>query len=371
MTSQERVMVALSGGTPDRVPIWAWGVHPWLGEVRPSIQPAVDAYLAAGDLVHWWSPGAGVFITASDEVSISTESGPSALPDYDERITRYQTPKGELTEVEYVSRMGRPGYRRKYLLESAEDIEKLLSIPYVPPQPDCSGFADLERQFGDRGTLMVSMPADPMYFVNNLIGSERFAIWSIEERGLVDGLIREFARRIREWVVWVLSQGVGPLFGYVGPELCIPPLQSPADFEEWVVDLDRGINALVRDAGGHVLVHCHGRMGPVLEGFVRMNASALHPIEPPPMGDVTLAEAKARVGRDLCIVGNVQEHDIHTMPTTQFRELIARTMREGMPGGAFILSPTATMFGWPELPPLAQANWIAMLEVALDVGVYA
>jgi hypothetical protein len=26
---------------------------------------------------------------------------------------------------------------------------------------------------------MVAIPADPLYFVNNLIGSERFAIWSI------------------------------------------------------------------------------------------------------------------------------------------------------------------------------------------------
>jgi uroporphyrinogen-III decarboxylase len=163
---------------------------------------------------------------------------------------------------------------------------------------------------------------------------------------------------------------VGPLFGYVGPELCIPPLQSPRDFEEWVVGPDAEINDLIRAAGGLSLVHCHGRMGPVLEGFVRMGASALHPIEPPPMGDVTLAEAKARVGRELCIVGNVQEHDIQRMPTAQFRAMVAQTVTEGMAEGGFILSPTATPFGWPEMSRLARENWIAMLEVGLAVGSY-
>jgi len=370
MTPRERILTALSGGAPDRVPIWAWGVHPWLGDVDSSIQPVVDAYLERGDLVHWWSPGAGHFISASDEVKASTDTGPSALPDYDAQATTYVTPGGELTEVHYVSRHGKPGYRKKYLLENEDDIEKLLSIPYVPPQPDCSGFAAVDEEMGDRGTLMVAVPSDPMYFVNNLIGSERFAIWSIEKRELIDGLIREFGRRIREWVEWVIAQGVGPVFGYVGPELCIPPLQSPGDFDEWVVDLDRGINDLIRDAGGHVVVHCHGRMGPVLEGFVRMNASALHPIEPPPMGDVTIVEAKERVGRDLCIIGNIQEHDIWTLSTPQFRKLVEQTMREGMEGGGFILSPTATPFGWPTMSQLARENWLAMLDVGLETGQY-
>ena len=137
---------------------------------------------------------------------------------------------------------------------------------------------------------------------------------------------------------------------------------------EEVKDVRR--NDAIRAAGGIALVHCHGRMGPVLEGFVRMHADALHPIEPPPMGDVTMAEAKRRVGNDLCIVGNVQEHDIWTMPNTQFRALVEETVRAGMVGGRLILSPTATPFGWPTMPDLPRENWIAMLDVALETGQY-
>ncbi len=370
MTSRQRLLTALRGGVPDRVPIWGWGIHPWLGEVHPSIQPVVDAYLERADILHWWGVGSGVFLSASDEVTVRSEQRPSSHPDFREHVTTYTTPRGELTEVNYVSPAGKPGYRRKYLLESDEDVDRLLSIPYVPVQPDCSGFFTLQRELGERGQVMVSGPADPMYAVNNLIGSERFAVWSIEQRGLIDSLIAEFSRRVNAWYAWVIAQGVGPVFGYVGPELCIPPLQSPRDFTEWVVGPDREFITTIRNAGGVALVHCHGRMGPVLEGFVAMGAGALHPIEPPPMGDVTLAEAKRRVGRDLCLVGNIQHHDLCTMPASQFRLLVEQTVATGMEGGGFLLSPTATPFGWPTMTNLERENWLSLLDVGLATGRY-
>jgi len=370
MTGRERLLGALRREPVDRVPVWAWGVHPWLGPVRPGIQPVVDAYLDRGDLLHWWSPGAGTFLSASDQVTVRTEGRDSELPGYREHVVVYETPQGELTEVHYASTEGRPGYCKKHLIGSEADVEALLSVPYVPPRPDCSAFATVNNELGDRGLPIVNLGSDPMYLVNQLTGSELFALWSIEKRSLLDGLIAEFLRREKAWAEWLIEQGVGPLFGYVGPELCIPPLQSPRDFEEWVVGPDREVNDLVRQAGGLVLVHCHGRMGPVLEGFVRMGAHALHPVEPPPMGDVTLTEAKRRVGQDLCLVGNVQEHDIETMPTSQFRAMVEATVRTGMEGGGFILCPTATPFGWPEMSGLARENWIALLDVGLKTGTY-
>ena len=370
MTSRERVLAVLNGDLPDRVPIWCWGVHPWLTGLHLTVQPVVDAYLERGDTLHWWSPGSGVFLTASDAVTVSAQTLPGTRAGFVDHVVTFHTPSGELTEVNYISTEGKPGYRKKHLLESEGDARRLLSIPWVPPRPDCSAFFELDRELGDRGLVMVSTGSDPLYWVNNLIGSEVFAIWSLDNRDLVATLIAEFARRLADWVGWLLSQGVGPLFGYVGPELCIPPLQSPRDFEEWVVGPDAEINGMIRDAGGYPLVHCHGRVGAVLEGFVRMGAAALHPIEPPPMGDVTLPEAKGRVGDDLCIVGNIQHHDICTLPTSQFRELVRRTVAEGKPGGRFILSPTATPFGWPTMTDLQRENWLALLEVGLEEGRY-
>ena len=97
MTSRERILAALRGEIPDRVPVWAWGVHPWLENVHASIQPVVDAYLARADLIHWWSPGAGTFLTASDQVTVQSARGPSPHHGYAEDVHTYTTPAGELT----------------------------------------------------------------------------------------------------------------------------------------------------------------------------------------------------------------------------------------------------------------------------------
>jgi hypothetical protein len=370
MTSRERLEATLRGDATDRVPVWAWGVHPWLGPVDPTIQPVVDAYLERGDLIHWWGPDAGTFLTASKHVTVTTEVRPSVYPAFEDYVATYMTPAGPLTRVTAVSLEGKPSRCTKYLIESEGDVDRLLSVPYVPPRPDCAGLFEVDAALGDRGITAVALPPDPVYFFNDITGSETFALWSVEKRDLIDRVVGVFLERTLDFLEWLVSQRVGPLFFYVGPELCIPPLQSPRDFEEWVVGPDRQMIDLVHAAGGQMFVHCHGRMGPVLEGFVRMGVDMLHPIEPPPMGDVTMVEAKRRVGSDLCIAGNLQEHDIHTMPTDHFRALVEETVQAGMVGGRYILTATATPFGWPTLSDLARENWLAMLDVGLQVGRY-
>ena len=50
MTSRERLLTALRGGTPDRVPVWLWVIDPAMPAPHPSIHPVVDAYLERTDL---------------------------------------------------------------------------------------------------------------------------------------------------------------------------------------------------------------------------------------------------------------------------------------------------------------------------------
>ena len=371
MTSRERLMTAYRNGQPDRVPIRVWGVQPDTKPPHPSYQPICDLSERT-DLVGDWGPAnAGTFGTASEEVTVDHAERPSEIEDHKEVTTLVKTPAGEMRSVYYQPLTpGVPGYQKEYLISSVEDAKKYLSIPYVPPKIDCSGFAAADAAMGDRGVVMCPFGPEPMYHINALIGSELFAIWTVDERELIRELIETTYIRTRDFLKQQLAAGMGPLFGYVGPELCIPPLQSPQDFREFVVEYDRRLIDLIHDAGGICWVHGHGKMGPVLEMFVEMGCDALNPIEPPPMGDVTLAQAKARVGDRMALEGNIQQGDLYRVRPERIEELVRTAIREAGPGGGFVLCPTSSPWQSASVDQTVIDNYTALVEAGLKYGRY-
>jgi hypothetical protein len=160
------------------------------------------------------------------------------------------------------------------------------------------------------------------------------------------------------------------VFGYVGPELCIPPLQSVRDFREFVVDYDRQFINLLHDAGSLVWCHCHGDMAPVIEGFVEMGVDCLNPCEPPPTGRITLAGIRQRVGHRLALEGNIEARDFFMDEPEHIRAKVQAAIRQGAPGGGFILCPTAGFMEWPVCEPKTAANWLAFVQAGIDYGKY-
>jgi hypothetical protein len=371
MTSRERLMTAYRNGQPDRVPIRIWGATPDTETPHPSFQPICDLS-ARTDLVGGWEPGnTGVFGSASEAVSVDHHDRPCDVEGHQEVVTVVKTPAGEMRSVYYKPLLpGVPGYQKEYLISSLEDAKRYLSIPYVQPEIDCSGFAEVDAAMGDRGVVMCPLGPEPMYHINALIGSELFAIWTVEERELIRELIQTTFIRTRDFLKQELAAGVGPLFGYVGPELCIPPLQSPHDFREFVVGYDQQLIDLIHDAGGTCWVHCHGKMSPVIGMFVEMGCDVLNPVEPPPMGDVTLAEATARVGDKMALEGNIQQGDFYRLSPSQMDERVRTAIHEAGPGGGFVLCPTSSPWQSARVDRVVTDNYAAFVEAGLRYGRY-
>jgi uroporphyrinogen-III decarboxylase len=153
-----------------------------------------------------------------------------------------------------------------------------------------------------------------------------------------------------------------------GQEQIVPPLHGPADFRDFNVRYDQPVIDLVHDAGGHMHVHCHGRVKQVLPDFVAMGVDVLHPFEGPPMGDVAPAEAKEVARGKLCLEGNIQ---IHRMYEASPQEVAAETAalieavfddRRGL-----IVSPTAS----PYIRGMGEAcfpQYKAMVDTVLGWG---
>ena len=363
------MLAALKCQSVDRVPVKVWGATPDFKIIHPSFEPILQAALDKTDLVVGWGMPGGTFLSDTDQVTVRTERRPSDVADYDEQIQVYETPAGPLTSVSHVSTIGRPGYVKKHLIETEEDAKRFLSIPYVPVRGDTSGFAEACEKLGDRGIVMAGF-GEPMYSINALMGSETFAFWSVEHRELLHELFSTMYERIRDRIEYQLERGVGPVYGYVGPELCIPPLASPADFREFVVAYDRKLIDLIHANDGIVWCHSHGNMGSVLEDFAAMGVDTLNPLEPPPMGDVTLAEAKARIGDRVALEGNIEKGDLYRAEPEHIRELVRQAMRDMAPGDGFILCPTSGFQEWSEASDRYVQNYLAYIDEGIRAGRY-
>lgn len=257
------------------------------------------------------------------------------------RHTVYHTPKGDLHQRESISAIGEPGYTLEYCIKEPEDIDRMLSMEYEPFPVDRSDFDAQERRLGDRGVTTINLP-HAGYAAQTLMGSETMAWFSIDCREELYRLIHTYAERNLQHVKRILSTGVKAPFAWVGPELLIPPLMSPVDFQEFVFDCDKPVCDAIHEAGGHVWVHCHGNVADFIEPFIQMGVDVLNPLEPAGRGgDIRLDESIARFGNRIGWEGNIEIKDILLAPQEKLRELIDECVRSGAPSGRFILCPTA------------------------------
>ena len=240
----------------------------------------------------------------------------------------------------------------------------MLSSPYVPNPFNAASFFAKEKEVGERGLTMFGLP-HAMYALQQFTGSENFAIWSIECREELLEVVGEYGRRILEHIKLALAAGIRGVYGWVGPEVCIPPLMSPRDFDDFILPFDKAICDLIHEGGGYNWVHCHGGMQPVIERFVEMGADVLNPVEPPPMGDVTLEEAFDMVGNRMGIEGNIENHEFWVSSPERVAEIVREALEAGR-GRRLILCSCSGYMEDPEPP----ARFIENLLVYINEGLH-
>ncbi len=368
LSGRERLLRVMRQQATDRIPIWLWGVDPMFPSGRPSWDPLyelVEKYEL--DLMRRWHP--------KPKTAAKPAQGPerrqSDRPDMWEYERVMKTPTGDLMNIQYQPKNGSPGYVKKHFIENVEDAQKWLSTPHrlAKPNVEVDSYFELQRKTGDRTMLIVSI-GEPMYSVQALMGSETFSFWLMEERDLLHEMIDRSYANIENLVKYYLSHDVGDCYGWVGPELCIPPLASPEFFREFVFKYDKPIIDLIHDAGKVVWIHCHGDMKPVLMDFVEMGLDCLNPIEPPPVGGLTLTEAKTLINGRMTLDGGIQNGAFDLLEPEEMERLVEETIAMGKPGGCYIFSETGTPGTWPALSERHIANYKTFVETGIRLAKY-
>ncbi|UCH11410.1 MAG: hypothetical protein JSU61_05855 [Fidelibacterota bacterium] len=373
MTKHDRYLAALRCEEPDRVPIVVRGVNPMFGEAglppskHPSFQPLIDVVTEKTEWAYRWHPAEENLLSAHPEAMVTVERKSCDQEGFEEEVKTFTTPLGPLTSIEWVSLEGKPGMTKEYLIETLEDVDRFLSIPFEFQPPDPSGFFDLKKRMGANGVLMASIGLDPIGHVTHWLGLETLAIWTLTEKDAVFRLLDEFYRRAQLLITSLLAAQVGPVFATLGMEQATPPWLSTDDFRAYVTGYDQRLWAPILEEGGVIHVHCHGNLRDVIPDFISMGAGCLHPVEAPPMGDIQLSEAKAMMAGRICIEGNIQLDDLYTKDEDYIREVVRTAVRDAADRGGFVLCPTASPIP-PVLEDKVLGNYLALIEAGLEYG---
>lgn len=309
----------------------------------PSDDPSYDElkrFLAQrADLKAGWRSGAIVKEAAVEKMAEPPAGG------FQRVISTLHTPRGDLRAVYMKSLEGQPGLQAEYFIKSREDAEKYLSLPDPEIAGDCSAFFEADKTIGDRGIAVCNLSSNPAGFVVPLIGSEQFAAMSISDRDILHALCERRMRVIIQLLKYLIERKVGPFFAMSGEEYLAPPLHGPADFNDFNFRYDKPIIDLIHEGGGRVHIHSHGRIKTVFRQFVEMGTDVLHPFEPPPMGDITAAEAKEMARGKMCLEGNIQIASMYERTPDEIRAETAALVKDAFDDKrGLIVCPSASPY---------------------------
>jgi uroporphyrinogen-III decarboxylase len=253
--------------------------------------------------------------------------------------------------------------------KSTGDVDKALSVPYQPADYDASDLGRVRAELGDHGLVMASV-GDPAYLAADLMSFQDFLMWAFAATDHFARTVERLAERVMENLRRQLDCCVVDLYRIVGPEYFTPPYLPPAMFERFVVPHASAMTRLIHARGGKVRLHCHGKIGRVLDLVLETGCDGVDPCEPPPDGDLELDEVKRRCrARGVSVWGNLELKLLENGTPDQVRAEVRKVMSQAKDGGGFVLMPTAAPIGLP-LAPGTEANYRAFIEAGLELGRY-
>ncbi|NLG25159.1 MAG: hypothetical protein GX558_07360 [Clostridiales bacterium] len=346
LTRHERLARLFRGQEVDRPAIKLWALREGQALLHPDYRPVYELGMRTTELFDGGSCPFDCVLGAGSRVGREQHA---VSDEWDQLTTTLDVGGRVLRRVDLVSRVGKPGYAMEHFVKEGADLEAILALPFAPYPADLASYERAVMRVGEAGLALYGLP-HPAYALYELMGSEALAMMTLEARELLDRAVSLFSDRLLAHVRRLLDAGLSKAggllaFAWVGPELFLPPLLSPADFDQFCFAPDKRLIDLIHDAGGYAWIHCHGKVRDFIDRFARMGCDMLNPIEPPPMGDLSLREAFSLAGGRMALEGNIEIGDIMTASPDYIRFLVDRALNECE--NRFVLGLTT---GYMEVP---------------------
>ncbi|MCQ2437436.1 MAG: hypothetical protein MJ099_03450 [Clostridia bacterium] len=173
---------------------------------------------------------------------------------------------------------------------------------------------------------------------------------------------------IADWAVKssrvMLDMGVDALLYSDDYGSSTQPMFSPAQFREFILPELNYIATEVKKMGGIPMLHSDGCIAPLIPDIGTSGMMGLHPIERCP--GLSLADVKAKYGKDFTIFGNVDNKDVLVNGTpADIEEMVKECIRIAGPEGGYCLSSDHSVHD--DMP---NENIYALYEAGRKWGAY-
>jgi uroporphyrinogen decarboxylase len=340
MNARERVLAALQGVLPDRLPVMEtivdWRVQQALG------------FRAYFDLVD------GLDL---DAVSVSQRLyHPDHIPWLSREERTFLDPWGALwriTDEVWPTLLKGP-------IRAPGDLEG-----FRPPDPRNDPVLERVREAaarykGKRALIMVARAV----FVSswNLVGMENLLVAYHSDPAFVDRLSRLVGDYNKELHRLALEAGLDVIV--LGDDYAhkTATLMSPEHFRRFILPGFREVVANIRACGGLCIKHSDGNIWAVLDDIVGCGVEGVGPLEPG--AGMDLVEVKRRYPK-LCVMGNVDVDLLCRGSVEEVRRATRELIDRVSPGGRHILSSGNSITS--AVPP---ENFRVMVETAREFGRY-
>lgn len=182
----------------------------------------------------------------------------------------------------------------------------------------------------------------PFTHLLELFGYEQALLALATDRGKAHALLDRLTEASIAWATAQARRGVDAVL--ISSAFAGGSFISRAMYREFVLPYERRVTRAVKACGVPVYTHTCGRLGDRLELIAETETDGVDTLDPPPLGDVELADAKRRIGARLFIKGNLNAVALLAYTTAeQVRADVIERIRIGAPGGGYILSTACSV----------------------------
>lgn len=232
-----------------------------------------------------------------------------------------------------------------------------LRLEYIPVTQGVRFMVDADHEFdilhvvrrkiGEEISLHGEVTSPFDYYLDYL-GHQEGLLCLIDSPAKAKEILEHFTRLVRERAVRMCATGIDAM--KVSSPYAGAGFISRGFYSEFVLPYEAEIARAVRSKGVHVYTHTCGAVGDRLDLMLSAGISGIECLDPPPLGNVDLSDAKSMLAGRAFIKGNIDS--VHVLLDRSPEEILAdakRRIEVGKIGGGFILSTACSIA--PRVPP--------------------